>query len=84
MIYLISTTVFSSVVIILVLILLLVESKVVLKGDRQIIINDDPDRGIKTPGNKTLLAALLENDILIPCACGGKGTCGTCKCRLFP
>jgi Na+-transporting NADH:ubiquinone oxidoreductase subunit F len=80
MIYLISTSVFSAVVIVLVLILLLVESKVVVKGDRQIIINDDPDRGIKTSGGKTLLAALLDNDILIPCACGGKGTCGTCKC----
>ena len=80
MVYLFSTTVFLAVIITLVGLLLLVESRVTVKGDRKIIINDDEDKGITTPGNKTLLAALLDNQILIPCACGGKGTCGTCKC----
>ena len=27
-----------------------------------------------------MLSALVSNNVLIPCACGGKGTCGTCKC----
>lgn len=62
--------------------LLLVESRVVIKGDRRIVINGDEDKAISTPINKTLLAALLDNDVLIPCACGGKGTCGTCKCKV--
>jgi Na+-transporting NADH:ubiquinone oxidoreductase subunit F len=60
--------------------LLFVESRLTIKGDRQIIINDDVEKGIVSPGNTTLLASLLDNQILIPCACGGKGTCGTCKC----
>jgi Na+-transporting NADH:ubiquinone oxidoreductase subunit F len=55
---------------------------VVIKGERRIVINDDDDQTIATPTNQTLLAALLDNDILIPCACGGKGTCGTCKCKV--
>ncbi len=80
MVYLFSTTVFLAVILTLVGLLLLVESRVTVKGDRKIIINDDEDKGITTPGNKTLLAALLDNRVLIPCACGGKGTCGTCKC----
>ena len=78
MIYFISTAVFLAVILILVGMLLLVESRVVIKGDRTIVINDDDDKAITTPINKTLLAALLDHDILIPCACGGKGTCGTC------
>ena len=79
-IYLISLIVFSGVIFFLVSVLLLVESKVVVKGDCAIVINDDTNQPVTTTSGKTLLAALLENDILIPCACGGKGTCGTCKC----
>lgn len=82
MIYFISTAVFLAVILILVGTLLLVESRVVIKGDRRILINDDESKSITTPINKTLLSALLDHDILIPCACGGKGTCGTCKCRV--
>jgi len=80
MLYLISTSVALAVVIVLVGILLLVESKVVLKGDRTITINDDESKTVTATGSGTLLSALLENDILLPCACGGKGSCGTCKC----
>ncbi len=82
MIYFISTAVFLGVILILVGALLLVESRVVIKGDRRIVINDDEDQTLSTPINKTLLAALLDNGVLIPCACGGKGTCGTCKCKV--
>ena len=82
MIYFISTAVFLGVILLLVGALLLVESRVVIKGDRRIVINDDEDQALNTPLNKTLLAALLDNGVLIPCACGGKGTCGTCKCKV--
>jgi Na+-transporting NADH:ubiquinone oxidoreductase subunit F len=81
-IYLVSLAVFLSVVLVLVGILLLVEARVVVKGDRRLVINDDADRPLEVPTGKTLLAALLDHEILIPCACGGKGTCGTCKCRV--
>ena len=80
MIYLISTTVFSSVIFILVGMLLLVESKVVKKGERKILINDDAEKIVSVPGGITLLSALLTHKILLPSACGGGGSCGTCKC----
>ncbi len=80
--YFIAMSVFSGVVISLVGALLLVESRVVLKGDRRIVINDDPDKSIQTPTGTTLLAALTQNDILLPSACGGKGSCGVCKCKV--
>ncbi len=80
MIYLISTTVFSSVIFILVGMLLLVESKVVKKGERKILINEDAEKIVSVPGGITLLSALLTHKILLPSACGGGGSCGTCKC----
>lgn len=58
------------------------ESKVVIKGERTIVINDNEEKKIQVPGGITLLSALLRNDILLPSACGGKGSCGTCKCRV--
>ncbi|MEW6672026.1 MAG: NADH:ubiquinone reductase (Na(+)-transporting) subunit F [Thermodesulfobacteriota bacterium] len=82
MIYLVSTIVFCTVVLALVGVLLLLESKVVVKGERTIVINDDEEKKIRVPGNITLLSALLRNNILLPSACGGKGSCGTCKCRV--
>jgi Na+-transporting NADH:ubiquinone oxidoreductase subunit F len=81
-IYLIAMAVFFGVVILFVAALLLVVSKVVLKGDRMIVINEDPEKSIQAPTGATLLAALAKNDILLPSACGGKGSCGVCKCKV--
>lgn len=82
MIFVISTVVFSSVILFLVSLLLLVEAKIVKKGACEIIINDDRSKSIPTAAGSTLLSALMENGIFIPSACGGGGTCGTCKCRV--
>lgn len=81
-IYLISLAVFSGVVLLLVGILLLVESRLTVKGDCTVLINENEEKSIQTAGGKTLLSALVENQIYLPSACGGKGTCGTCKCRV--
>ena len=52
-IYLISLAVFTGVVISLVAILLFIESQLTVKGDRRIVINEDNDKSITTPGGKT-------------------------------
>lgn len=80
MIYLISAGVFSAVIISLVITLLAVESRLVKKGNCRLVINGDADGSLTAPSGKTLLAALLNEGILLSSACGGKGTCGTCKC----
>ncbi|MBW2366493.1 MAG: NADH:ubiquinone reductase (Na(+)-transporting) subunit F [Deltaproteobacteria bacterium] len=82
MIFLVSLTVFLAVIMTLVGILLLVEAKVVLKGDREIVVNDDADKTLKVPSGTTLLSALVGNEILLPSACGGSGTCGMCRCKV--
>lgn len=79
-IYLISLAVFSCVIFALVGMLVFVESKVVKTGDCEIVINDDEDKGITAPAGITLLSALVSNQIFLPSACGGGGSCGMCKC----
>lgn len=83
MIYLIALGVFSGILFTLVGGLLLVEAKVVVKGDVAIEINGDSENPLHAPVGNTLLAALINNGILLPSACGGKGTCGTCKCKVL-
>jgi Na+-transporting NADH:ubiquinone oxidoreductase subunit F len=80
LIYIIGPAVFIAVILLLVSVLLFVEAKVVKKEDCSVVVNDDAEKSIKVSSGVTLLSALINNDILIPCACGGKGTCGTCKC----
>lgn len=81
-IYIISSVVFLSVILFLVGVLLLVEARVVPKGDRVIAINNDPEKSVRTPVGRTLLAALSDNGIYLPSACGGSGSCGMCKCKI--
>lgn len=80
MIYIVSIAVFSAIIFTLVGLLLLVEAKVVKKDDCIIVINDDEEGSLKVPGGTTLLSALSEQNIFLPSACGGGGSCGTCKC----
>lgn len=82
MIYIAAIIVFSGVIMLLVGMLLLVEAKVVRKGDSQIIINGNTEEPLQTAVGTTLLKALAGNDIFIPSACGGGGSCGMCKCRV--
>jgi Na+-transporting NADH:ubiquinone oxidoreductase subunit F len=72
--------VFSSVIGILVAVLLLVETKVTAKGENFITINGNTDKILKISGNPSLLSALSSNNIFLPSACGGSGSCGMCKC----
>jgi len=78
--YLLSILIFSGVILTLVMVLLFVESKVSGKSEFEIVLNDDKDKSLKISGNPTLLSALSRNEIFLPSACGGSGSCGMCKC----
>ncbi len=82
MIYLISILVFSGVILALVMVLLFVEAKVTVKGEHDIVINNDGENPIKVAGTPTLLSALSSQEIFLPSACGGSGSCGMCKCEV--
>ncbi len=48
-------------------------------GEVKIDINDG-SKEFTVTGGSPLLSTLAENSIFIPSACGGRGTCGACKC----
>ncbi len=62
--------------------LLLAERRILRYGPCAIEINDGK-KTLEVDGGGTLLAALAENDIFIPSACGGRGTCAYCKVRVL-
>jgi len=82
-IYLLSILIFSGVILTLVIVLLFVESKVSGKSEFKIIINDNKDKALTITGNPPLLTALSRENIFLPSACGGSGSCGMCKCEII-
>ncbi|MCW3173152.1 NADH:ubiquinone reductase (Na(+)-transporting) subunit F [Shewanella subflava] len=70
---------FTIVVSLLVMVILLAKSKLVNTGAVTIGINDDASKAVRTPAGDKLLGALAGNNIFIPSACGGGGTCGQCR-----
>ena len=79
---LISIGVFTGVILILVLILNFAESKLLPQGDVSIKINDNNKIIITRPG-ATLLSTLANENIFLPSACGGGGTCAMCRCQVL-
>ena len=79
-------TLLTAIIIILVVILLLVAALLILRaklipqGNVKITINDDKELTVPTGG--TLISTLSEQGVHLPSACGGKGSCGQCKCRV--
>ena len=72
---------FTAVVLILVFVILVARSKLVATGNVAIVVNDERELSVK-PGDK-LLGVLADNDLFIPSACGGGGTCGQCRVRVL-
>ena len=73
--------VFLIVTLILVGILLFAKAKLTAKGDVNVSINNG-ERVITTEPGSSLLATLGAQKIFLPSACGGKGSCGMCKCQV--
>ncbi|KPZ69748.1 Na(+)-translocating NADH-quinone reductase subunit F [Shewanella sp. P1-14-1] len=70
---------FTIVVSLLVMVILFAKSKLVNTGDVTIGINGEADKSVRTPAGDKLLGALAGQNIFIPSACGGGGTCGQCR-----
>jgi len=79
-IILISVGVFLFVILLLVAMLLYARFKLTPQGDVQLKVNDK--EFTVSPGT-TVLNTLMGNEIFLPSACGGGGTCGMCKCQVL-
>lgn len=77
---LVSAAVFLFVILLLVIMLLYARFKLTPQGDVQLKVNDK--EFTVSPGS-TVLSTLGSNDIYLPSACGGGGTCGMCKCQVL-
>ncbi|QPD04186.1 MAG: Na(+)-translocating NADH-quinone reductase subunit F [Candidatus Nitrospira kreftii] len=72
---------FTGIVLILAVLILSARSKLVASGHVTITINDK--KSIETPIGGKLLGALGDAKIFISSACGGGGTCGVCRVKVF-
>jgi len=46
-------------------------------------ININKKREVSVKGGSTLLNSLSDQQIYLASACGGKGSCGACKCQVL-
>lgn len=78
MIYLLSVVSFAGLTTALAAMLMIAERLLINYGICKLDINAG-EKPLEVVGGQTLLASLYANEIFIPSACGGKGTCGHCK-----
>ncbi|MDW7682337.1 MAG: FAD-binding oxidoreductase, partial [bacterium] len=78
---LITTAAMSGISGILAMLLVIAECYLANYGECNIIINDEKE--LKVTGGATLLSTLGSNKIFLPSACGGRGTCAYCKCKVL-
>jgi len=71
---------FSAIVLSLVVIILLARSRLVASGNVTIRINGEKE--ISAPVGGKLLATLANEQLFVPSACGGGGTCAQCRVKI--
>ncbi len=59
------------------------KTKLVPSGKVKIIINGQEDEPVEVDPGSNLLVALANENIFLPSACGGGGTCAQCKCQVI-
>ncbi|MBE0439482.1 MAG: NADH:ubiquinone reductase (Na(+)-transporting) subunit F [Gammaproteobacteria bacterium] len=72
---------FTIIIMALVFLIIGARSKLVSTGDITITINDE--KVITTSAGGKLLGALADANLFVSSACGGGGTCGQCKVKVF-
>ena len=75
-----SVIVFLVIILLLVAILLVAKRYLVASGPVKLTINGDNEMEVES--GSSLLNTLAVNGVHLPSACGGKGSCGQCKCQV--
>ena len=76
-----AVSVFTVVILGLVGLLTIAKSQLVAEGSVRVLVNGEKEVEVE-PG-QSLLSAMASQQIFIPSACGGGGTCAMCKCKVF-
>jgi Na+-transporting NADH:ubiquinone oxidoreductase subunit F len=66
----------------LVYLLSVAEKNLLPQGDVKILINGDEEKSPTIKPGGTLLSALATQNVFLPSACGGGGTCAMCLCQV--
>jgi len=69
-------------VLVLILTAFVVAARAILMTDRLIKLTVNGATSLEARTGGKLLSALLDNDVLIPSACAGAGTCGLCRVKI--
>ena len=80
-IIILSVVFFLLVILLLVGVLLYARAKLVPSGPVKININEEKELDVNA--GDTLLTTLSREEIYLPSACGGGGTCAMCKCQVL-
>ena len=75
-----SIGVFLVTILVLVVILLVAKNFLVASGKVKVTVNGENE--LEVESGSTLLNTLSVNNVFLPSACGGKGSCGQCKCQV--
>lgn len=62
---------------------LLIGKKYLVHTGRVVIDINNGSRSIETDSGASLLSTMAANNVFLPSACGGKGSCGQCKVQVF-
>ena len=73
---------FTVTVNLMVFIILSSRKYLVATGDVKLQLNEDDERTLKVPSGGKLLQTLADQNLFLSSACGGKGTCAQCKCKI--
>lgn len=73
--------IFLAITLVLVIVLLVAKRYLVQSGKVKITVNGDTV--IETQSGKSLLSSLADENVFLPSACGGKGSCAQCKVQVF-
>ena len=73
--------IFLLITLLLVAVLLTAKHFLVHSGKVKITINNDTT--IEADSGKALLSTMADNNVFLPSACGGKGSCGQCKVQVL-
>jgi len=77
----VALAVYVGIILALVCLILVARSKLVYSGPVRILINNE--KTIAVPAGNNLLTTLGNAGLLIPAPCGGKGSCGQCRVKVF-
>ncbi len=74
--------VFVTVIMGLSFMLIFARKRLVPQGEVSIVVNGDDSKPLMVQPGATLLSVLSDQNVFLPSACGGGGTCAMCECHV--